>query len=134
MGREILAERIRLLIPRYEEMFSERGEYEFIPDDPMTFHLYHLARYWSRLVGFCRLEPDSSESFVNGDGGACVKVGTDFADGALSPDSPIKDLWQDYLGKTQALLLEEPASAGDVEAASQAFDRCLTELGYDPWS
>ncbi len=52
MNGDMLAERARAMIPRYEKNFAERGG--ITPSDPLEFHLYHLARYWSRLVGFCR--------------------------------------------------------------------------------
>ena len=90
----MLAEREEQLIPNYKKMFLERGG--VTPADPLEFHLNHLATYWSRLVGFCRLHPDHPEACVDGDLGACVKVGSDFADATIDPASPIFDCWCVY--------------------------------------
>ena len=73
MSARPLSERVSDMIPRYEKLFAERGG--ITPADPLKFHLYHLARYWSRLVGFCRQDPSKPAGFIDGDLGACVQVG-----------------------------------------------------------
>jgi len=124
-------DRVAKVIRQYEVEFKDRGD--VTPSDPLKFHLFHLARYWSRLVGFCQHVKDVPSSFVEGDLGACVKVGSDYANNLIDSSSPIFDLWQDYWKKTQAVLFEKPVSVEQVEEASSAFDACLTELKYDPW-
>jgi hypothetical protein len=118
------------MVPRYEELFAGRGK--VTPTDPLEFHLHHLARYWSRLIGFCRqtLKP---ESCIDGDLGACVQVGSEFAHKLITPDSPIYKLWQDYWVQTQSVLHKRPVTIDAVEAASRAFDACVAELKYNPW-
>lgn len=119
------------MVPGYEEMFAERGG--VTPTDPLRFHLYHLARYWSRLVGFCRQTPSEPEVWIDGDLGACVQVATDFAHRLIAPNSPIFRLWQDYWAQTQSVLYDRPVTLDAVEAAAHAFDACVAELKYDPW-
>ena len=102
MNGHLLAERTRAMIPGYEQMLKERGG--ITPSDPLEFHLYHLARYWSRLVGFCRQVPDKPETVIDTDLGACVAVGSDFAHNLINPDLPIFRCWQDYWSRTQAVL------------------------------
>ena len=120
------------MIPRYEKLFAERGG--ITPTDPLKFHLYHLARYWSRLVGFCRQAPSKPAGFIDGDLGACVQVGSEFADRLIGSDSPIYASWQNYWTQTQAVLHQRPVTIDSVEAASKAFDVCVAELKYDPWA
>jgi hypothetical protein len=132
MSAQLLAERVSAMIPGYEEMFAERGR--ITPSDPLQFHLYHLARYWSRLVGFCRQDPSKPSAFIETDLGACVQVGSEFAHKLIGPDSPIFRLWQDYWRQAQAVLYERPVTIEAVESAARAFDACLSELKYDPWS
>jgi hypothetical protein len=131
MSAQLLAERVSDMIPRYEEMFAGRGG--ATPTDPLEFHLYHLARYWSRLVGFCRQDPSNPAAFIDTDLGACVQVGSEFAHKLIGPDSPIYGRWQDYWAQTQAMLHQRPVTIEAVEAASQAFDACVADLKYDPW-
>jgi hypothetical protein len=132
MSAQLLAERVSAMIPGYEEMFAERGR--ITPSDPLQFHLYHLARYWSRLVGFCRQDPSKPAAFIETDLGACVQVGSEFAHKLVGPDSPIFRLWQDYWRQAQGVLYERPVTIEAVESAARAFDECLSELKYDPWS
>ena len=120
------------MIPRYEKMFTERGG--ITPSDPLMFHLYHLARYWSRLVGFCRQDPSKPAALIDTDLGACVQVGSEFAHKLIGADSPIHRVWQDYWTQTQAVLHKRPVSIDAVESASRTFDSCLAELKYDPWA
>ena len=128
----MLAERVSAMIPGYEKMFAERGSNT--PFDSVEFHLYHLARYWSRLVGFCRQDPSKLEAYISTDLGACVQVGSEFAHKLIEPSCPIYERWQKCWKQTQAILHERPVTIEDVEAASRTFDECLAELGYDPWS
>ena len=127
----MLAERVSTMVPAYEKLFAERGE--ITPSDPLEFHLYHLARYWSRLIGFCRQDPSKPAAFIDTDLGACVQVGSEFADKLIDPSSPIHEHWQHYWKRTQAMLKERPVTMEDVEAASRAFEDCLARLRYDPW-
>jgi hypothetical protein len=131
MNGQLLAERVSATIPRYEKMFAERGG--ITPSDPLEFHLFHLARYWSRLVGFCRQKPSKPEDCIDSDLGACVVVGSDSAQKLIGPSSPIHEQWQEYWRRAQAILHERPVTLVDVELASQSFDRCLVALNYDPW-
>jgi hypothetical protein len=132
MSAQLLAERVREIMPGYEKMLAERGG--ITPSDPLKFHLYHLARYWSRLVGFCRQEPSKPAAFIETDLGACVQVGSEFAHKLIGEDSPIHGRWQEYWTQTQAVLHERPVSLENVETASRIFDTCLAELKYDPWA
>ena len=131
MKAELPAERVTAMIPRYEAMFAKRGG--ITPSDPLEFHLYHLARYWSRLVGFCRQDPIKPTAIVDSELGACVHVGTEFAHQLIRPESPINEKWQEYWAQTQAVLHKRPVTIEAVEAASHAFSACLAELKYDPW-
>jgi hypothetical protein len=127
-----LAERTRAMIPRYEQLFKERGG--ITPSDPLFFHLYHLSRYWIRLVGFCKRVPDKPETAIDSDYGACLAVASEFANKVIGVSSPVHELWQDCWRRTQAVLHERPVTLNDVEAASRSFDACLCRLNYDPWS
>jgi hypothetical protein len=132
MSAQLLAERVRDMIPGYEKMFAQRGG--ITPSDPLRFHFYHLARYWSRLIGFCRQDPSKPHVWIDGDLGACVQVGSEFAHKLIGPDSPIYKLWQNYWMQSQEVLHQRPVTLGAVEAASRAFDACLIELRYDSWA
>ena len=131
MSAQLLAERVSAMLSGYEEMFAKRGG--VTPTDPLKFHLYHLARYWSRLVGFCRRTPTKPEGWIDGDLGACVQVGSEFAHKLIGPDSPIYGRWQDYWVQAQAMLHQRPVTIDAVEAAAQTFDACVADLKYDPW-
>lgn len=120
------------MIPRYEQMVLERGS--ITPLDPLEFHLYHLARYWSRLVGFCKEDPSKPAAFIDTDLGACVQVGSEFAHGLIGIDSQIYGRWQEYWTQTQKVLHERPVNIEAVEAAAHIFHACLAELKYDPWA
>jgi hypothetical protein len=132
ISAQLIAQRVRAMTPEYEKMFAERGG--MTPSDPLQFHFYHLARYWSRLVGFCRQDPSKPAVFIETDLGACVQVGSEFAHKWIGPDSPIYNGWQDYWRQTQAMLHKRPGTIEEVEAASRAFDACLAKLKYDPWA
>ena len=129
----LLAERIREMIPRYEQMFAEREQSGVTPTDPLEFHLHHLARYWSRLVGFCRQVPLKAELFIDTDLGACVAVGSEFANRLMIPGSSVYQQWREYWMEMQAVLHKRPVTIELVEEASRAFETCLAVLKYDPW-
>jgi hypothetical protein len=131
MSAQPFAEKVTNMIPGYEEMFAGRGG--VTPADPLEFHLYHLARYWSRLVGFCRQDPSKPAAFLDTDLGACVQVGSEFAHRLIGADSPIYGRWQDYWARTQTMLHQRPVTIQAVESASLAFDACVADLRYDPW-
>jgi hypothetical protein len=131
MSAQLLAERVTDMTSRYEQLFAERGG--VTPTDPLKFHLYHLARYWSRLVGLCRQDPSKPAAFIETDLGACVQVGSEFTNKLIGPDSPVYGRWHDYWAQTQAVLHQRPVTIEAVEAASQAFDACVANLKYDPW-
>lgn len=131
MSAQLLAERVQAMTPGYATMFAKRGG--VTPVDPLKFHFYHLARYWSRLVGFCKQAPAKPAVFIDGDLGACVQVGSDFANKLIGSDSPIFASWQNYWIQTQAVLHRRPVTIDSVEAASLAFNACVAELKYDPW-
>jgi hypothetical protein len=132
MSARPLPERVSDMIPRYEKLFAERDS--ITPSDPLEFHLYHLARYWSRLLGFCRQDPSKPAAYIDGDLGACVQVGSEFTHKLITVGSPIYGRWQDYWTQTQAVLHRRPVSIDTVEAAHRAFESCLRELKYDPWA
>jgi len=132
MSARPLSERASDMIPRYEQLFAERGD--VTPSDPLQFHLYHLARYWSRLVAFCRLEPSSSEARIDSDLGACVAVGSEFTHRLIGQESPIYKEWQECWKQTQMVLYKRPVSIVDIEMASESFKHCLSDLKYDPWA
>jgi len=131
MSAEILADKVRAMTPGYETMFAGRGG--VTPTDPLQFHFYHLARYWSRLLGFCALDPSKPASFIDGDLGACIQVGSEFAHRLIGPNSPIYASWQIYWTQARAVLHQRPITLDAVKAASRAFEVCVTELKYDPW-
>ena len=126
-----LEERIATLTSNYGRMFEERGRFA-TPSDPLEFHLHHLARYWSRLGGFCRQTPSKPEGWIDGDLGACVAVGTEFAD-KLIVKIPNFQLWQEYQIQTHAVLHVRPVTLEQVESALRAFDACLAGMKYGPW-
>lgn len=120
------------MISSYETMFAKRGG--VTPADPLKFHLYHLARYWSRLVGFCRQDPSKPAAFIDGDLGACVQVGSEFANKLIGSESPNYASWQNYWIQTQAVLHQRPVTIETVEEAARAFNDCVIALQYDPWA
>jgi hypothetical protein len=130
MKNDILAERTRAMMLNYESIFNERGG--VTPSDPLKFHLYHLALYWARLVGFCEQFPSNPETVIDGDLGACVAVGSEFTNQLIVPDLPVYHLWQEYWKRTQTVLHDRPVTLENVKAASQSFHHCLAELKYDP--
>ena len=132
MNTQLLAERIAATVRRYEEMFAGRGG--VTPSDPLQFHLFHLARYWSRLVGYCTQDPSSCAAFIDSELGACVQVGSDFAHKLIGTDSPIFELWQEYWAHTQSVLHTRPVTWEAVDRTSGILETCLAELGYDPWA
>ncbi len=119
------------MVPRYEQLFKERGG--ITPSDPLRFHFYHLSRYWPRLVGYCKRVAGNTKIAVDSDYGACVAVASEFASRLIGPDSPVYEQWQECWRLTQAVLDERPVRLQDVEAASRAFEECLSALNYDPW-
>ena len=119
------------MVPRYEKLFQERGG--ITPSDPLRFHFYHLSRYWPRLVGHCKRVSGGAEAAVDSDYGACVAVVSEFASRLIGPSSPIYERWQECWRQTQAVLNERPVTLKDVEAGSRAFEKCLSEMNYDPW-
>ena len=131
MNGKLLAERTRAMIPGYEGMFRERSG--ITPSDPLEFHLFHLARYWSRLVGFSKQVPEKPETAIDTDLGACVAVGSEFAHKMIEPSLPIYECWQHYWRLAQMVLHERPVTLEQIEAASRAFNDCLSVLKYDPW-
>ncbi len=132
MSTQLFAERVSGLVLEYEKAFAARGG--STPTDPLTFHLYHLARYWSRLVGFCRHNPTKVAAFMETDLAVCVQVGSEFAHKLIGLNSPIYARWQEYWVQTQAMLHRRPVTIEAIEAASLAFDRCVADLKYDPWT
>lgn len=115
----------------YETMFAERGE--FTPSDPLEFHLYHLARYWSRLVGFCRIMPGSPEIFADGAMGITIRVANRFMDPLVGAFPALVASWNSYNQLSERVLQRRVVLLNDVEAASEAFDRLLATASYDPW-
>jgi hypothetical protein len=128
MNNRSLSERACDLIPRYEELLAKHD------GDPLTFHLYHLALYWSRLIGFCKQYQSNPAVCIDGDLGACVKVGSEFIHKLIKADSPIYERWQEYWAQTQNVLNHRPVGIDAVEAAHKTFEKCLAELKYDPWA
>lgn len=126
----MLAERTALMFPKYKQLFAGRGG--ITPSDPIQFHFYHLVRYWSRLLGFCKQDIQKPERFIETDLGACVQVGSDFADELIEVNNPLYDRWKDYWKRLQSILHERPASLADIESASKSFDECAAALKYDP--
>jgi len=127
-----LKQRTEQMIPGYRRMFEERGD--VTPIDPLEFHLYHLALYWSRLVGFCRMTQSSPEGWIDGDMGACIEVGTRFANDVVDSQPRIRDRWNDYRMKVDEILYQRPVTLHDVEEASTLFDQCLASIEYNPWA
>jgi len=119
------------MVPRYEEYFRNRGG--VTPLDPLQFHLSHLARYWSRLIGVCRHLPTEAESCIDGDLGAWVAVGTMFVNRLVERADPVRELWDDYWRRVQAILHDRPVTLAEVETVSSAFESCLSAWDYDPW-
>jgi hypothetical protein len=127
----MLVERIAKLIPEYQQMFADRGD--VTPSDALEFHFYHLARYWSRLLGFSRNSTEP-KGLLSSDLAACVQVASDCANRIIGNNSPIYDVWQNYRERWRGLLLVQSVSADDIEAVSSAFDECLAALKFDPWA
>jgi hypothetical protein len=126
-----LSERAVEMVPIYEKLFAERGR--FMPADPLEYHLYHLVRYWSRLIGFCRQSSSDPRVLVEGDLGACIKVGSDFAHRLINSGSPIYEHWQKYWMQTKTVLNDRPVLMDQIESAVQALNECCSALKYDPW-
>ena len=78
--------------------------------------------------------PNNPETCIDTELGACVAVGSQFVHALIEPKLPVYERWQDYWRRTQAILHDRPVTLGEVEAASRAFNDCLSELKYDPWS
>lgn len=130
MAGSSLAIRIRKVIPEYEEMFEERGG--VTPTDPLQFHLYHLARYWCRLVGFCRQMPKSPEACIDGELGALVAVASEYSNALIGLDRRVGAVWAEYWSRAQTMLHERPVTIEDVERTSEIFEQVLSTLEFDP--
>ncbi len=130
------AEREAELVSAYNKSFAERGENaDILPDDPLEFHLYHLARYWGRLTGFCNnFNREYPEGYVEGDLGFCVKFGSECVDDIIAPSSPIYGKWREYCKHTQAIFDEKSVTTDQINLASGLFNECLSILSYDPWA
>lgn len=124
-------DRLKFIVSSYEKEFAERGG--ITPSDPLKFHLYHLARYWSRFAGFCRQDPSNIDAFINGDLGGCVQVGSEFAHQLIGPSEPVYERWQDYWQRTQTVLNKRPVNLNAVEDSIRSFNECLVAVNYDPW-
>lgn len=116
----------------YARMFTERGG--VTPADPLEFHFYHLTTYWSRLVGFCRLKPGECAGWADGSMGMTMKIASRSADALIDSTSPILPSWNTYKQLAEIVLHHRPLTLGNVEDASDAFDRCRSEAGADPLS
>ncbi|RYD42225.1 MAG: hypothetical protein EOP85_11510 [Verrucomicrobiaceae bacterium] len=112
-------------------MFDRRGE--VTPSDPLEFHLYHLARYWSRIVGFIRQYPGDPERWMDGNGGQAIRIANGFTESAINPASKVLNEWQIYKVASDATFHKRPLSGDDIEKASAAFERFLVAAGYNPW-
>ena len=97
------------------------------------FHLFHLARYWSRIVGFAEVVGDGCDSLVEGDSGSLVRMATDQAGRVLREADLIPNLWTEYVDQLETMLTLRPVSVKVIERASDEFDKCLEAIGYDPW-
>jgi hypothetical protein len=126
-----MSDRLEIVRQNYAKHFAERGT--FPSPDPLEFHLYHLACYWSRLLGFCRLPSTGIQAYIDGSLGACVKVGSEFADQLIGPESPIYEIWREYFRRTNSALNGSMPTLDDLETAHQLFTECLAGLNYDPW-
>ena len=125
-------DRLSALRAEYERDFAERSD--TTSTDPLKYHLYHLALYWRRLLGFCRNFASSEGASVHTNFGVCIQMGSEFATKLIGPSSPIFELWQDYWWRTCAMLHKPAITLEEAEAASRAFDACLARLGYNPWA
>jgi hypothetical protein len=126
-----MSNRLDNLRQNYAKNFAVRGT--ITPSDPLEFHLYHLARFWSRLLGFCRHSSPSIQSCIDGDLGICVKVGSEFTDQLIDPESPIYQTWREYIRRTNSALDGNLPTLDDLETAHHLFTECLAGLNYDPW-
>ena len=131
MKTQTQTQKEREMLDSYESMFASRGE--VTPTDPLEFHLFHLARYWSRIVGFAKVVGDGCDSLVEGDSGSLVRMATDQAGRVLREADLIPNLWTEYVDQLETMLTLRPVSVKVIERASDEFDKCLEAIGYDPW-
>jgi len=121
--------RVEELRADYQRMFEQRGG--ATPSDPIEYHLFHLALYWSRLVGFCRMSPAKSAGFVDNDLGVCVTIGSEYVNKTIEASQPAYRNWHDCWHRTQKVLYERPVALGDVEDAVRSFNEFLSARGSD---
>ncbi len=125
------ASRLSELRSQYEQNFRVRHDAALV--EPLECHLYHLALYWSRLMGFCDLDRSDASGWVNSDLGACVAVGTEIVSEIIDAQAPCFEAWESYRTLTDAMLFNKTRSIEDVKAASKAFGHFLDLMGYVSW-
>jgi hypothetical protein len=130
-GRYLDSDRLSRVRSQYDQNFRTRSDTS--PTEPLEYHLYHLALYWSRLMGFCGSHPSDAAHWVDSDLGACVAVGTDVVSGTLGSLHPHRAGWSSYLALIHVVLNQSQVSFKEVEAASNAFSRFLELLGFVSW-
>ena len=128
----MLTERAKTIVPKYEENFSDRGG--VTPTEPIEYHLYHLACYWSRILGFIRRTPGNSESLIEGNFGACIEVGNHFLAKSITPSSDMYRQWVTYSEMASVILYKRPVHDEDIELTFERFNECLAAVDYDPWA
>ena len=125
------ASRLSEIRSQYEQNFSVRDDAALV--EPLEYHLYHLALYWSRSIGFCDLDRLDASGWVNSDLGACVAVGTEIVSEIIDAQPPCFEAWESYRTLTDAMLRNETRSIENVKAASKAFAHFLDLMGYVSW-
>jgi len=97
------------------------------------YHLYHLARYISRLKGFATTSGQQLNHFVDTDLGACLLAAAHVIDSHMKTtgDNLLTALWERF---SEAL---DRFRAGDHEVSTADFESAFTPLcehcHFDPW-
>jgi len=100
--------------------------------DLVTYHLYHIARYLSRIEGFSKILQRPWAHFVETDLGAFLLAGVGVSDSEMMRQ---KDLffiveWQRFRLLVKKLSENEQVDPAEIEEAFQAI---CARKGFDPW-
>lgn len=100
--------------------------------DTTSFHLYHMARYISRLKGFSAHLGKPIRDFVDTDLGACILGSAPVIEAHLkeTEDRLLSCLWQDFSGSLERFRSAETGlSIEDIEIP---FRKICDHLHFNP--
>jgi hypothetical protein len=133
-GTEQPTEREKKCRARYREMLTDPTLLPSSdPADVIRFHLYHLARYLSRLEGFMDMTGSPLVAYRDHDLGACLLGATYVMDDCMSntDDALFGYLWDHFSHGVNRFGNGDPTLTH--EGLHSAFQELCEYIQYDPW-